>query len=141
MRPSGLVIVLALALFFMVVTGGIEKLSDAESSAFVSRVHIPLILVACFFLFAMPRHTWRALRRAYDSALPHAGRAPEEMLRQRFARGELSEDRYQESILELLKDRYVSGELPLEEYEARAGVLIDDSRARRLRGGMPERTL
>ena len=54
--------------------------------------------------------------------------SPEAVLRDRFARGELTRRAYREALLEGLKDRYVRGELDLEEYETRLGCLFGDER-------------
>jgi len=98
----------------------------------MSQMLFPFLIVVVIVLLARPRHAWHERRRAYDPAPPYLSATPEEVLRQRFARGELSRDQYQEAIIELLKGRYVTGELTLEEYEARVGTLIADSRPRRV---------
>lgn len=46
-------------------------------------------------------------------------RAPEQLLRTRYARGELTRRQYHDALLDVLKDRYVRGELDVEEYEER----------------------
>ena len=80
----------------------------------------------------------RAASRKIDPPPSYLSATPEEVLRQRFARGELTRDQYQESIIELLKGRYVTGELTLEDYETRVGTLIGDSPQRRLEGQAPK---
>lgn len=49
---------------------------------------------------------------------------PEELLRERYARGELGRQQYLDALVDVLKDRYVRGELTLDEYEARLGLLL-----------------
>lgn len=55
--------------------------------------------------------------------------SPGEILRERYARGELTKQQYQEALVELLKERYVRGEVDLEEFETRLdGLLGEGSR-------------
>ncbi len=59
-----------------------------------------------------------------------AGRrpTPEEALRLRYSRGELSREAYRQALIDILKDRYVRGELDVEAYEADLGRLLEDPR-------------
>ena len=83
------------------------------------RLLFPLL---CSVAALLPRSVSARLAR-HVGHMPHVPRlptaTPEEILRARFARGELTRDQYRESVVELLKDRYVRDELTLEEYEAR----------------------
>ncbi len=66
------------------------------------------------------------------SALPQGRqRTPEELARERYARGEIDWPEFQEVLVNLLKNRYVGGELELAEYEERVSRLLDE--------GVPER--
>ncbi len=56
--------------------------------------------------------------------------SPEEILRERYARGEISRQQYLESLEDSLKDGYVRGELTLDEYEARLALLLGSPLAR-----------
>lgn len=56
-------------------------------------------------------------------------RSPEALLDERFARGELSQERYRAALTDILKGRYVRGELELEAYEARLERLLDSRSA------------
>ncbi len=47
-------------------------------------------------------------------------RSPAEILRDRYARGEISREQYREALLDVIKDLYVRGEITLEEFETRA---------------------
>ncbi|MBI3979674.1 MAG: SHOCT domain-containing protein [Chloroflexi bacterium] len=58
---------------------------------------------------------------------------PEEMLRERYAAGEITRQQYQEALVDVLKGRYVLGELDLAEYELRLGRLLGEERP--LEGG------
>ena len=53
-------------------------------------------------------------------------RSPEELLRNRYARGEVSHQHYQAALVDVLKDRYVRGEIGLEAYEAQLHRLLRD---------------
>lgn len=67
--------------------------------------------------------TWPG--RASAERRPHS---PEEVLRHRYARGELTQRQYREALVDVLKDRYVRGELELAEYETRLSLLLGDER-------------
>lgn len=56
---------------------------------------------------------------------------PEALLRERYARGELTRAQYREALVDVLKDRYVRGELELEAYEAQLARLLEEPPARR----------
>jgi uncharacterized membrane protein len=60
-------------------------------------------------------------------------RSPEALLRERYARNELSREQYLTILEDLLKDRYVRGELDLDEYEARLDQLLREPGARATR--------
>ena len=50
--------------------------------------------------------------------------SPEDILRERYARGEIGHQAYQDALGDVLKDRYMRGELTSEEYEGRVAVLL-----------------
>lgn len=47
-----------------------------------------------------------------------------ELLRKRYARGELTRQDYQQGLVDVLTDRYVQGEIDLGAYEARLARLL-----------------
>jgi hypothetical protein len=52
--------------------------------------------------------------------------SPVEVLRRRYAAGEIGQTEFRTRLVELLKERYVRGDLTLSEYEARvSSVLLD----------------
>ncbi|MBI2940407.1 MAG: SHOCT domain-containing protein [Chloroflexi bacterium] len=53
-------------------------------------------------------------------------RSPAEILRERYARGELTRQQYQEALVDILKDHYVRGEIGLDEYQARLERLLEN---------------
>lgn len=59
---------------------------------------------------------------------PTPAPTPEEVLRTRYARGELTRDQYREVLVDVLKDRYVRGELDLGVYEAHLARLLEEPR-------------
>jgi len=50
-------------------------------------------------------------------------RSPAEILRDRYALGEINQEQYREALLDVLKDMYVRGEITVDEFEARAEEL------------------
>ncbi len=103
---------------------------------FLPRLLFPFLIVGAVWFLVGSRHTWRA-RYAGPDAGPapshpsaYHGTTPEEILRERFARGEMTRDQYREATVDMLKDRYVRGELTLEEYEARVNVVMGVGRER-----------
>ncbi len=67
-----------------------------------------------------------ASRGWLDAVPPERERTPEELARERYARGEIAAPEYQELLVNLLKDRYVEGELDLAEYEERASHVLEE---------------
>lgn len=57
-------------------------------------------------------------------------RSPEQTLRERYARGEITAGQYREALVDVLKDRYVRGEIDLDEFEARFDRLLWEPVAR-----------
>lgn len=60
---------------------------------------------------------------------PQQPTSPIEVLRLRYARGEIGWQEYREALINLLKDRYVRGELELPQYEERLGKLLEEASA------------
>ena len=56
--------------------------------------------------------------------------SPGETLRERYARGELTKQQYQEALEAVLQDRYVRGEIDLEEFETRLAGLLGEEQPR-----------
>ena len=134
MRSSGFGIVLAVMFLLFLMMGGIGRMAMIGGGFIMTQMLFPFLLIAVIMLLVRPRDGWRERRRVYSPPAPPISGTPEEVLRQRYARGELSRDQYQDAIMELLKGRYVTGEISLEDYEARVATLIGDSRQRRLQG-------
>lgn len=86
-----------------------------------------LLLVGLFVtVFAVTRSV-----RHGGATTPRTRRAsPEETLRERYARGELTRQQYREALEDILKDRYVRDEITLEEFEKRVDQLAGKERSR-----------
>ncbi len=90
---------------------------------------VPLVLVLGIIAFIIlgsrgTRHPRRQL-------------SPEQVLRERYAKGEISRQQYLDALIDILKDRCVRGEIELDEYERRLGFLLEEplkERRRRLGG-------
>jgi uncharacterized membrane protein len=52
--------------------------------------------------------------------------SPADLLRERYARGEISREQYRQALLDLLQDRYVRGEIGLEQLEERSARVLSD---------------
>ena len=85
-------------------------------------------VVAVIAGFARPERGAAAARRP---------RAPEALLRERYARSELTRQQYREALVDVLKDRYVRGEVELEAYEARLDHLVREPGAREPESARP----
>ena len=97
------------------------------------RLFFPLLIVAAVAFLVGPRFARQShfAPAGPDPAPSYQGKAPEDILRERFARGDLTRDQYRDSVVDMLKDRYVRGELTLEEYEARVEVVMGVARERK----------
>lgn len=63
-------------------------------------------------------------------------RSSAEVLRERYARGDLTRQAYREALADVLKDRYVRGEIDLDDYEARVERLLREPPSN---GALPRR--
>ncbi len=53
----------------------------------------------------------------------------EEILRQRYARGEINRQQYVDALVDVLKDRCARGEIGLDEYERRFDLLVQETKS------------
>jgi len=81
-------------------------------------------LVVLFVLLLVALVALSAWRGAGLPVVRSQRRRPEDVLRERYARGAIGWAAYQEALENLLKDRYVRGELELAEYEERLKRLL-----------------
>ena len=86
-----------------------------------------VIWLIVFIVIALRAKGPLLARRGWlDAVPPERERTPEELARERYARGEIAAPEYRELLVNLLKDRYVEGELDLGEYEERASHVLDE---------------
>ncbi len=64
---------------------------------------------------------------------PRRPLSPEEILRERYARGEISRQQYLDTLVDILKDRCARGELELDDYERRLDLLVQEPTRERRR--------
>jgi uncharacterized membrane protein len=83
-----------------------------------------LILVIVLLLLVALGLYFLGAARARDSIGPRRAASPEELLRERYVRGEVGRQAYLDVLADVLKDRYVRGELNSDEYEERVAVLL-----------------
>lgn len=54
--------------------------------------------------------------------------SPDQLLRVRFASGEITRQQYQDALVDILKDRYIRGEIELNEFDDRLTRLLAEPR-------------
>lgn len=84
-------------------------------------------LVAMLFMVALVVAGIAALilwRREQLFGNRRAASSPADLLRERYARGEITREQYRQALVDLLQDRYVRGDIGLDELEARVKMLI-----------------
>lgn len=64
------------------------------------------------------------LARAGHASTGARAASPEQALRVRFARGEITRKQYQDAVVKRLQDRYVRGDLDLAAYEAQVSQVL-----------------
>ena len=88
-----------------------------------------LALLVVLFALVLGAVTFAALATR-GRPEPRRPPSPDEILRERYARGEIGRQQYLAALEDTLKDRYVRGELTLDEYEARLDLLLGSPLAR-----------
>lgn len=95
---------------------------------------LALLLVLILALVAVALITGRTASAREGAGGP---RPAAEVLRERYARGELTREQYRETLVDILKDRYVRGEVDLESYEAQLGLVLREESPRSGDGRSP----
>lgn len=90
-----------------------------------------MLLIVMFVI----RPVVMAIARSVGDTRPNVeaardNRSPAEILRDRYARGEVTQEQYREALLDVLKDMYVRGEITVDEFEARAEKLSSTESSR-----------
>ena len=93
---------------------------------------IPAVILAVIFggpAYLLYRLFGRSRRsREAEPAAPAAPLAPEVRLRRRYVAGELTYDQFRTGMVDLLKERFARGELAVTEYEAELEKLLEPAR-------------
>ena len=85
-----------------------------------------VVLLLVLLLAVIALVVWRGSGIRFGRREP----SPGETLRERYARGELTKQQYQEALVDLLQDRYVRGEIDLGEFETRLAGLLGEEQPR-----------
>ncbi len=88
---------------------------------------LDLVVLVVLLALALGAVTFAVLSTRGGSE-PKRRVSAEEILCERYSRGEIGREQYRAALEDILKDRYVRGELTLEQYEAQLGVLLDSPR-------------
>lgn len=81
-------------------------------------------LLAIVLLLAIAAVLVAVIRLRVSEGPQTARRSPEEVLRERYAGGEIGWNEFRAGLLNLLRSRYIRGELTTDEYEARVEHLL-----------------
>ncbi|MAG35531.1 MAG: hypothetical protein CL878_04700 [Dehalococcoidia bacterium] len=134
------VALMAVALAAAVTLGALGLAGAAIAAPFVALIGLPVMGMRAFFRYCCPPFTggWHRRER---SEWVSAGRRPQpepelaahspsrqdpatEVLRQRYAAGQLSQGEFQEALINLLKERYIAGKIDQDQYEKQLEVLL-----------------
>ena len=115
-------------LFAMVIVLGVLGLTGAVLAApFVALVGVPVMLLRALFRSGGPPSIDMQRRReraAPPAQSPASQDAATEILRQRYAAGQLSQSEFQGMLINLLKERYIAGKIDQSRYEQQLEVLL-----------------
>ncbi len=130
----------AVGLAAAVVLGALGLAGVALAAPFVALVGLPVLAMRALFRACCPpfagagdrreRAEWAASGRDEQpgpelAAQSPAGRdAATEILRRRYAAGQLSQGEFQEALINLLKERYIAGKIDQDQYEKQLEVLL-----------------
>ena len=123
---------LAIALAVVIVLGVLGLTGVVLVAApFVALVGLPVMALRALFRFCCPPYTDARQRResatgrdAQPAQSPASQDAATEVLRQRYAAGQLSQGEFQGMLINLLKERYVAGKIDQNQYEKQLEVLL-----------------
>ena len=111
-----------IALVVALVLGVLGLVSAAIAAPFVALVGVPvMVLRALFRSGGAPSMDARHRR---ERAAPASQDAATEILRQRYAAGQLSQREFQAALINLLKERYIAGKIDQHQYEQQLEVLL-----------------
>ena len=119
---------LAIALAVVIVLGVLGLAGAVLAAPFVALVGVPVMLLRALFRSGGPTSIDAQHRR--ERAAPPVAQAPArqdaatEVLRQRYAAGQLSQGEFQGMLINLLKERYIAGKIDQRRYEQQLEVLL-----------------
>ena len=127
----GIVLSLVITALVVALVLGILGLTGAVLAApFVALVGVPVMLLRALFRSGGPKsidaqhRRERATPPAPAAQSPASGDAATEILRQRYAAGQLSQGEFQGMLINLLKERYIAGKIDQNQYEKQLEVLL-----------------
>lgn len=132
----GIVLVLVItALVVALVLGALGLVGAAIAAPFVALVGVPVMVLRAMFRSGGPPSTDAQQRReraawsptgrdAQPAQSPASQDAATEILRQRYAAGQLSQSEFQGMLINLLKERYIAGKIGQSQYEQQLEVLL-----------------
>lgn len=121
---------LAIALAVVIVLGVLGLAGAVLAAPFVALIGLPVMALRALFRFCYPPHTdvrhrrERAAPPAPVAQAPASQDAATEVLRQRYAAGQLSQGEFQGMLINLLKERYIAGKIDQNQYEKQLEVLL-----------------
>ena len=122
---------LAIALAVVIVLGVLGLAGAVLAAPFVALVGLPVMALRALFRFCYPPHADARQRReratgrgAPPVQSPASQDAATEVLRQRYAAGQLSQGEFQGMLINLLKERYIAGKIDQNRYEQQLEVLL-----------------
>ncbi|MDE2993607.1 MAG: hypothetical protein OXU67_06960 [Chloroflexota bacterium] len=122
---------LAIALAVVIVLGILGLTGAVLAAPFVALVGVPVMLLRALFrsggppsIDAQRRRERTTGRGAPPAQSPASQDAATEVLRQRYAAGQLSQGEFQGMLINLLKERYIAGKIDQNQYEKQLEVLL-----------------
>ena len=118
-----------IALVVALVLGVLGLVGAAIAAPFVALVGVPVMVLRALFWSGGPpstdaRHRRERAAPAPPAQSPASQDAATEILRQRYAAGQLSQGEFQEALINLLKERYIAGKIDQSRYEQQLEVLL-----------------
>ena len=111
------VFLLAIALAGVIVLGVLGLTGAVLAAPFVALVGVPVMVLRAMFRSG-------GAPSAPAAQSPASQDAATEVLRQRYAAGQLSQSEFQGMLINLLKERYIAGKIDQRQYEQQLEVLL-----------------
>ncbi len=130
-------VLFALGLALALTIGALGLAGAVLAAPFVALVSVPVMVLRALFRACCPPFTAAQQRRegagwvqrrdespAPAAPSPASRDAATEILRQRYAAGQLSQGEFQGMLINLLKERYIAGKIDQSQYEKQLEVLL-----------------